>query len=59
MNRLSEIDVETYDKFIGAKVCLSDELGRKMMAIVTKHMKDNEGNPRDIYPPHFCRSLII
>ena len=43
--------VDTYDKFFGAEVCLSDDRGRKMMTISTRSVKDNEGNHRGIEHP--------
>ena len=46
-----EKSVDTYDQFVGAEVCLPDEQGRKMMAIVTNRVKENEGNPRGIEHP--------
>ena len=44
----SEHAVDIYDQFVGAKVYLPDEQRRKMMARVTKRVKDNKGNPREI-----------
>ena len=37
----SENSVDTYDQFVGAKVFLPGELGRKVMAIVPKRVKEN------------------
>ena len=46
--------VDTYDKLVCTEVCLSDERGRKIMARVTKRVKDDEDNPRGIeYPTLF------
>ena len=45
--------VDTYDQFVGAEVCLPDKLGRKIMAWVTKLVKDNKGNPIGIEHPTF------
>ena len=36
----SEKDVDTYDQFVGAEVCIPDKLGRKMIVRVTKRVKD-------------------
>ena len=41
----SEKSVDTYDQFFGAEVCLPDERGIKMMAIVTNLVKENKGKP--------------
>ena len=43
--------VDTYDHFLGAELCLSDELGRKIMVGYTKRVKANEGNPRGTWYP--------
>ena len=37
----SEKAVDTYDQFLGADVCIPNECGRKMMARVTKRVKEN------------------
>ena len=44
----SEKAVDTYDQCVRAQVCLPDERGRKIMARITKRVKDNKGNPRGI-----------
>ena len=44
----TEKAVNTYDKFVSAEVCFPDNWGRKMMYIVTKRVKDNNGNSRRI-----------
>ena len=46
----SEKAVDTYDRFVGAEVCLPGERGG-VMARVTNHVKDNEGKPRKIENP--------
>ena len=43
--------VDTYDQFVGAEICLPDELRKKMMARVIKKVKYNEGNSRGIEHP--------
>ena len=40
--------VGAYDHFVVVEVCLTDEHGIKMMDIVTKRVKDNRCNPREI-----------
>ena len=55
----SEKAVDNYDQFVGYKVCILGERGRKMMARVTNRMKYNKGNPRGIEQPVFFRLLII
>ena len=47
----SEKSVDTYDKFVGAEVCIPDEWGRKIMSRVTKHVKDNDCNTKGIEHP--------
>ena len=47
----SEKDFDTYDRFVGAEVCLPDKQGRKIMARVTKRVKYNEGDLRGIENP--------
>ena len=47
----AEKAVDTYDKFVGAEVCIPDERGRKIMARVTKRLKANEDKPRGIEHP--------
>ena len=47
----NEKSVDAYDQFVGAKVFLPDERGRKMMARVTNRVKYNNGNPRGIEQP--------
>ena len=42
----SEKDVDTYNRFFGAEVCLPDKLGKKIIARVLTCVKDNKGNPR-------------
>ena len=49
----SEKDVDTYDQFFGAGVCLPDEQGIKMMARVTKRVNYDKGNPRGIENTNF------
>ena len=51
MDKNAEKDVDTYDDFVSAKVCLPDERGRKVTARFTKRVKDNEGNPRGTEHP--------
>ena len=36
---------DTYDKLVGAEVCIPDSKGMKMMAKVVKRIKDNNGTP--------------
>lgn len=36
---------DTYDTFLGAEVCLPDDKGNKLMARVTKRIKDDNGEP--------------
>ena len=42
----AENNVATYDQFVGADIGLPGEWGRKMIARVTKCVKDNKGNTR-------------
>ena len=44
----SEKAVDTCDQFVEDDVCITYEQGRKMMARVTKCVKDNKGKPRGI-----------
>ena len=48
-----EKSVNTYDQFVGAELCIPDEIRRKRMARVTKSVKDNEANDLGIEPPKF------
>ena len=43
--------VDAYYQFVGVELFLPDKQGRKMMAGVTKRVKDKEGNPREIEHP--------
>ena len=54
-----ENSVDTYDQFFGAEVCLPDEQWRKIMAKITKSVKDNEGNPRGLEHTKFFLSHSI
>ena len=48
---IAEKAVDNYDPFVRAEVCITDEQGRKIMAGVTKCVKDNEGNNIGIEHP--------
>ena len=39
----AENQVNTYDSYVGAEVCIPDEKGQKLMARVSKRMKDSDG----------------
>ena len=49
----SEKALDTYDEFVGAKVCLLDQQCRKMTARVTNRVNYNKGNTRGSEQPAF------
>ena len=42
---------DSYDYFFDAELCFPDERKRKIISRVTKHLKENQGNPRGIEHP--------
>ena len=53
IKKMSRKYVDTYDQFVGAKVCLPDERGRKMMSRFTKRVKYKEDKPGGVKHPTF------